>query len=456
MLKILLPTIMLIPSTALIPQKLIFMHFTMQAMLIATLSLLWLHHPLSLHMTCLTPITYLDTISTPLLVLSCWLLPLMALASQQHMHQEPKINQRMFLITITILQCSLLLTFSASEFIMFYIMFETTIIPTLMLITRWGSQQERLAAGTYFLFYTLISSLPLLMALVFFYTEYSHMSLIIMKILPQTTFTWGTSELLWSAGMLAFLVKLPLYGVHLWLPKAHVEAPIAGSMVLAAILLKLGGYGMIRIMPIIPEHSTLSLPLLALALWGSIMANIICLRQTDLKSLIAYSSVGHMALVILALMTKTAWGLTGALTLMIAHGLTSSMTFCLANTTYERTNTRTLLLATGLQLILPLMTTWWLLASLTNMAMPPSINLIGELSIITTLYHWSPMTVLPLTINTLLTATYTLYMFITTQRGKPMKMKTLHPAHTREHLLLLLHLVPLLLLILKPTLIMTM
>lgn len=154
---------------------------------------------------------------------------------------------------------------------------------------------------------------------------------------------------------MAFLVKIPLYGIHLWLPKAHVEAPVAGSIILAAVLLKLGGYGIMRIVVVLdPLTKELAYPFIVLALWGVIITGTICLRQTDLKSLIAYSSVGHMGLVVAGILIQTPWGFAGALILMIAHGLTSSALFCLANTNYERTHTRTMVLTRGLQAVFPL------------------------------------------------------------------------------------------------------
>nr|YP_009240959.1 NADH dehydrogenase subunit 4 [Phalacrocorax brasilianus]AMK01663.1 NADH dehydrogenase subunit 4 [Phalacrocorax brasilianus] len=454
MLKIIIPTIMLAPTALLSQQKLLWTNTTTHALMIATISLQWLLPTYYPHKN-LTQWTSIDQISSPLLVLSCWLLPLMMLASQNHLQHEPLTRKRTFLMALITIQPFILLAFSASDLILFYISFEATLIPTLILITRWGNQPERLSAGIYLLFYTLISSLPLLVTILHLHAQTGTLHLTMLKLTHLTPTNSWTNLLSGLALLTAFMVKAPLYGLHLWLPKAHVEAPIAGSMLLAALLLKLGGYGIMRVTLLMtPLPSQLYYPFLTLALWGALMTSSICLRQTDLKSLIAYSSVSHMGLVIAATMIQTHWSYSGAMILMISHGLTSSMLFCLANTNYERTHSRILVLTRGMQPLLPLMATWWLLANLTNMALPPTTNLMAELTIMITLFNWSPPTIILTGTATFLTAAYTLFMLLTTQRGTlPTHITSVQNSNTREHLLMALHIIPLLLLILKPGLI---
>nr|YP_010873300.1 NADH dehydrogenase subunit 4 [Betta coccina]WGV34520.1 NADH dehydrogenase subunit 4 [Betta coccina] len=454
MLKVLIPTLMLIPLASFTPAKWLWPTTLAHSLMISLISLTWLKNISETGWTSLSPYMATDPLSSPLLVLTCWLLPLMILASQNHTANEPINRQRSFIVLLTSLQIFLILAFSATEIIMFYVMFEATLIPTLIIITRWGNQAERLNAGTYFLFYTLAGSLPLLVALLLLQNSTGTLSLLTIQYSNPMPFLTFGDKLWWAGCLLAFLVKMPLYGVHLWLPKAHVEAPIAGSMVLAAVLLKLGGYGMMRMIILLdPLTKTMSYPFIILALWGVVMTGSICLRQTDLKSLIAYSSVSHMGLVAGGILIQTPWGFTGALILMIAHGLTSSALFCLANTNYERTHSRTMLLARGLQTILPLMASWWFIASLANLALPPLPNLMGELMIITSLFNWTYWTIALTGTGTLITAAYSLYMLLMTQRGPtPIHTIALPPTHSREHLLMTLHLLPLILLITKPEL----
>nr|AON77097.1 NADH dehydrogenase subunit 4 [Crangon hakodatei] len=384
-----------------------------------------------------------DSISFILILLSLWLSSVVISSSQGI--KESKNFFSSFLVMISLLMTSLILTFSSTDYLLFYICFESSLIPTLMLIIGWGYQPERLQAGIYMLFYTLFASLPLLGSILLIYSETG-------SLIMNLSFHLNESWSIWYlCSVMAFVVKLPVFMFHLWLPKAHVEAPVAASMLLAGILLKLGGYGLLKILPLF-EKSTLSFSWLwvSLGLAGAFIMSLVCLRQTDMKSLIAYSSVVHMGLVFSGLMVGSSWGVSGAVVVMVGHGLCSSGLFCMANMVYERVGSRSLLLNKGLLNFMPSMGLWWFLFSAGNMAAPPSINLLGEISLIISVAKWSSISMIMLGAVSFFSAAYSLYLFSISQHGViSSSVFSCCSGKVREYFLLILHWVPLNLLIVK-------
>nr|QGN05592.1 NADH dehydrogenase subunit 4 [Lucanus maculifemoratus taiwanus] len=383
----------------------------------------------------------IDMLSFMMILLSFWICSLMIMASEGVF--KSKYYYQLFLFVLLILLFSLVCTFSSMNLFVFYLFFEFSLIPTLILIIGWGYQPERIQAGVYLLFYTLMASLPMMISIFYYYSIYGTLDFF---------FMFGVNYFMFYICMsLVFFVKIPMYFVHLWLPKAHVEASVAGSMILAGIMLKLGGYGLLRLMPFMLKVAMkVNIIFVIISLVGGFYVSLMCIRQSDVKALIAYSSVAHMGLVLSGIMTLNCWGISGSLVMMVAHGLCSSGLFCLANISYERLGSRSFFLNKGLINLMPSMSLWWFLLCSSNMAAPPSLNLLGEIMLINSIISWSFTCMFFLALISFFSAAYSLFLYAYSQHGKIfMGMYSLSFGKAREYLLLFMHWFPLNLIVLK-------
>nr|YP_010165060.1 NADH dehydrogenase subunit 4 [Mythimna loreyi]QRN71765.1 NADH dehydrogenase subunit 4 [Mythimna loreyi]UNP54548.1 NADH dehydrogenase subunit 4 [Mythimna loreyi] len=418
--------------------------FWMVQMILFMMMFMFMNLGMSLNLFCnMSYMMSCDIMSYGLIMLSIWISILMIMASENLNSMNFYIN--FFLFNILFLLIMLYLTFSTMNMFMFYLFFEGSLIPTLLLIIGWGYQPERIQAGMYLLFYTLFVSLPLLMGIFYMFNETYCMMIYFLKFFNMNIY------ILYFSMILAFLVKMPMYFVHLWLPKAHVEAPVSGSMILAGIMLKLGGYGLLRLLIFLQEiNLKLNYLSIIVSLIGGFYISLKCFCQVDIKSLIAYSSVAHMSIVISGIMIMNYWGFIGSYILMIGHGLCSSGMFCLANISYERLHSRSLYINKGMMNFMPSMSLWWFLLMSSNMAAPPSLNLMGEISLINSLMSWSWISMFSLMLISFFSAGYSLYLYSFVQHGKYYSgIYSYYMGVSREYLMLMLHWLPLNILVLK-------
>nr|AAX38560.1 NADH dehydrogenase subunit 4 [Pseudosquilla ciliata] len=381
-----------------------------------------------------------DWLSYVLILLSFWIMLLVLMSSQAILDKNN--FHTIFVMTCCLLNFFLVMTFASTDLLLFYISFEASLIPTLILILGWGYQPERIGAGIYMLFYTLTASLPYEYSLMILYEVGGSLTIGLTHEVVNNSFIY---KVWYIVSVYAFMVKLPMLMFHLWLPKAHVEAPVAGSMILAGVLLKLGGYGLLRVVPLFSEvNSQLCWIWVSISLVGGVLVSLMCLRQVDIKALIAYSSVAHMGMVLCGVTIFNWWGVNGAVVVMVGHGLCSSGLFFMINMVYERLSSRSLLISKGLLNIMPTMAMWWFLLCAGNMAAPPTLNLLGEVQLIISIMNWSKLTLVGIGLLSFFSAAYTLYLLSISQHGKYYNgVFSCCSGKVREYLILMLHWLPL-------------
>nr|UPL65839.1 NADH dehydrogenase subunit 4 [Haedus sp.] len=376
----------------------------------------------------------LDFYSWGFILLTFWVIFLMYFSSYYISFSD---KSKEFSFVVSFLLIFLFLCFSVSSFFMYYIFFEASLIPTVFLIFGWGYQPERLAAGFYLIFYTLFASLPLLLGIFYMWHKLG------LTFFFMINMNFNIYLLFCFIG--AFLVKMPMFMFHFWLPKAHVEAPVSGSMILAGVLLKLGGYGLIRVLFFLSNYLYFyNYYFISLCLLGGLICGLICSVQLDLKVLIAYSSVCHMSLCIMGIFCLSTLGVLGSYVLMLAHGLCSSGLFCLVNVIYERSYSRSIFMNKGFIIFCPSLCLFWFLLSSFNMSAPLSLNLYGEVILFISLLGWSVNCTIYLMVGCFLACLYSMYLFSFVNHGEVSSFNLfMKKCLFREYSLIFYHLFPL-------------
>uniref|UniRef100_UPI0030FEA74C NADH dehydrogenase subunit 4 n=1 Tax=Vespula orbata TaxID=2684586 RepID=UPI0030FEA74C len=341
---------------------------------------------------------------------------------------------------ILVLLLSLVVCFFSLNLLMFYLMFEISLMPIFFMILYGGYSFERYEAIMYMLMYTVVSSMPFLWLMLLIFLHYESLMIMVLSFLILQL-EW----ILFLLCLFGFMVKLPMFLFHIWLPKAHVEAPVYGSMILAGVLLKLGSYGMLRMIQLFFFNmKDYSYMIITLGIVGGVFMSLVCLIQVDMKMLVAYSSIVHMSLLVSGMMTMSKIGMIGGLMMMLAHGLCSSGLFYIVNINYECFGSRLIYMNKGSMNVYPSLSLFWFLLCSSNLSAPISLNLISEIFLLISLVSWSLVLIIFLVLLCFFSAAYSLYLFSASQHGALMTTQwEFKNISVLNYFMLIMHWVPL-------------
>ncbi|MEW6254811.1 MAG: NADH-quinone oxidoreductase subunit M [Pseudomonadota bacterium] len=346
-----------------------------------------------------------DGISLPLVLLTTFLMPFCILASWESVHKRV----REYMIAFLVLETFMVGTFCALDLVLFYFFFEAGLIPMFLIIGIWGGPRRIYASFKFFL-YTLLGSVLMMLAIMAMYWKAGTTDI---PTLMQFGFPSGMQTWLWLAFFASFAVKMPMWPVHTWLPDAHVEAPTAGSVILAGVLLKMGGYGFIRFsLPMFPEASVLFAPLVfTLSVVAIIYTSLVALVQEDIKKLIAYSSVAHMGFVTMGIFAMNEQGLQGAMFLMLSHGFVSGALFLCVGVIYDRLHTREIAAYGGLVNRMPKYAVALMVFTMANVGLPGTSGFVGEFLTMMAVFERNTWVAFFAATGVILSAAYALWLY---------------------------------------------